>query len=57
MITPIERFLLSFLIDKKMKSLVVYYSATGNNKALAENLAKRLDSDFEEINAGAKLWA
>jgi hypothetical protein len=38
-----------------MKSLVVYYSATGNNKALAENLGKRLDSDVEGINAGAKL--
>lgn len=37
-----------------MKSLIVYYSATGNNKALAENLGKRLDSDVEAINAGGK---
>jgi menaquinone-dependent protoporphyrinogen IX oxidase len=44
-----------FLINKKMKSLLVYYSATGNNKALAENLTKRLDSDVEAINAGGKL--
>jgi menaquinone-dependent protoporphyrinogen IX oxidase len=38
-----------------MKSLVVYYSASGNNKALAENLGKRLGSDVEGINAGGKL--
>ncbi|MBT3721176.1 flavodoxin [archaeon] len=32
-----------------MKSLVVYYSRTGNTKKIANELAKRLKSDIDEI--------
>jgi len=32
-----------------MKTLIVYYSRTGNNKTLAEYLQKDLNADIEEI--------
>lgn len=32
-----------------MKTLVVYYSRTGNTKMIAESISNALDSDIEEI--------
>ena len=34
---------------KKNKILIVYYSRTGNTKKIAEELAKKLNADIEEI--------
>ena len=36
-----------------MKTLIVYYSGSGSNKALAENLASRLNADIEGIKGGS----
>ena len=35
--------------NKKMKTLVVYFSATGNTKAAAQKLAKEFNADLYEI--------
>ena len=35
--------------NKKMKTLVVYFSATGNTKAAAQKLAKEFNADLFEI--------
>ena len=35
--------------DPKPKMLVLYYSQTSNTKAVAQEIAKRLDADIEEI--------
>jgi flavodoxin len=35
-----------------MKTLVVFYSGSGSNRALAENLAARMDANVEEIVGG-----
>jgi len=35
-----------------MKTLIVYYSGSGSNKALAENLAGRMNANVEEIKGG-----
>jgi len=32
-----------------LKSLVVYYSRTGNTRFVAEKIAKEIGADFEEI--------
>ena len=35
--------------NKKMKTIVVYYSNKGSNKYLAEKISKRLSGELEEI--------
>ena len=35
--------------DKNMKTLVVYFSATGTTKAAAQRLAKEFNADLYEI--------
>lgn len=35
--------------NKEMKTLIVYFSATGNTKATAQKLAKEFNADLYEI--------
>lgn len=35
--------------NKEMKTLIVYFSATGNTKAAAQKLAKEFNADLYEI--------
>lgn len=37
-----------------MKSLVVYYSRTGNTKKVGDEIAKLLEAEIEEISAASK---
>ncbi len=38
-----------------MKTLIVYYSGTGSNKALAEDMAKRMNADIEGLGGGGTI--
>jgi flavodoxin len=38
-----------------MKTLIVYYSGTGSNKALAENITNRLTADIEGLGGGGNM--
>ena len=37
---------------KWKKILVIYYSRTGNTKKVAEDLARKLHADIEEVRKG-----